>query len=125
MMKRYAKVEDMVGLTMKEVTINRNTDEMLFVTTDGREFKLYHQSDCCESVTIDDVNGDPADLVGLPLSMSEQVSSENEPPPQSDYAPESYTWTFYKFATPKGYVNVKWYGTSNGYYSEGVDFVEL
>jgi len=56
-------------------------------------------------------------LVGEPLLIAEQVSGAAEPDVEHY---ESYTYTFYKFATRKGYVDVRWLGESNGYYSEGV-----
>ena len=64
--------------------------------------------------------------LGEPLLMAEESTSGKHP---EGYTPseyeESFTWTFYKFATRKGYVDVRWLGESNGYYSESVDFDEV
>lgn len=95
---------------------------------------MLHVQDCCEAVYIEDIVGDLDDLVGSPILMaSEEVSDVNpdkiltqedaEEDVEEDYWRESETWTFYKFATIKGYVTICWYGTSNGYYSEGVSVV--
>jgi len=115
-------MEQMLGKTFVEVTGSVGSGEMLFVTSQGERFMFAHQQDCCESVDINDIVGDLQDLVGTPLLVAEEVSGATEPD-EEHY--ESYTYTFYKFATRKGYVDVRWLGESNGYYSEGVDlFVE-
>lgn len=94
------------------------TDELIFYTTGGEIYKMYHEQDCCESVTIEDINGDINDLIGSPIIMAEEVTED-------DLNAESGTWTFYKLATNKGYVTIRWYGGSNGYYSESVDFIKI
>ena len=112
----------MLGKTFVKVVGAVDGDEMLFETADGERFMFAHQQDCCETVRINDITGDLEDLVGEPLLISEEVSGATEPD-EEHY--ESYSYTFYKFATRKGYVDVRWLGESNGYYSEGVDlFVE-
>ena len=94
-------------------------DEILTLyLSDTNYVRFYHSQDCCESVYIEDICGDLNDLVGAPLLVAEEVSDYDADPKYE--GEESYTWTFYKFATRKGYVDVRWYGSSNGYYSEGV-----
>lgn len=117
-------IDDMVGKTMKSVVVDAGNDEMDFVTYEGEIFRFNHHGDCCESVQIEDICGDLDDLVGVPLLLAEEVSSEDraDPGPPDNFDSEgSYTWTFYKFATNKGSVTVRWLGESNGYYSEEVD----
>jgi len=122
---KYAKVEDLMGKTLSSIENNDN-EELIFHTSDGNTYKMYHNQDCCECVTIEDICGELDDLIGSPLLMAEDVSDTSQPPEEEEtddnYFDESSTWTFYKFATIKGYVTIRWFGSSNGYYSEGVDF---
>ena len=67
--------------------------------------------------------GAAADLIGSPVTEAESVESRGgEPAPAY---PDSWTWTFYKLGTAKGFVTLRWLGESNGYYSERVDFTEV
>jgi len=107
------------------VKIDKQDDQIDLTTTDGEVYRMYHSQDCCESVYVEDVIGDLNDLIGDPITLAEEVtSSENPEGFVKDYQ-DSFTWTFYKLATIKGYVTIRWYGESNGYYSESVDFVKV
>ena len=110
-------IENMVGKVFTSVT--EHGREMVFAN-DTEKFKFLHWQDCCESVYIESVVGDLSDLEGEPLLIAEEVSGEIPEPEEGEYI-ESRSWTFYKFATRKGYVDVRWLGESNGYYSESVD----
>ena len=114
----------MLGKTFVQVSGAVGNFDLLFETANGERFMFSHQQDCCERVDINDIVGDLQDLVGEPLLLAEEVQGET-PVDFNEREYESVTWTFYKFATRKGYVDVRWLGESNGYYSEGVDlFVE-
>ena len=123
-------IEELLGKTLTKIDVTKGGkwyDEIVFTTEKGERYKMYHNQDCCESVTIDDIVGDTLDLIGSPITMAEEVSSKENPPSldPDEYEPESMTWTFYKLATVKGYVTIRWYGTSNGFYSESVDFEKI
>ena len=115
----YVDFESLLGKVMKEVDVGN--DNIKFVTVDGEVYNMYHCQDCCESVSVESVVGDVQDLIGVPLLVAEESSSGENPEGAevSEYQ-ESFTWTFYKLATIKGYVDIRWYGESNGYYSESV-----
>ena len=116
-----AKFEDLLGKTLSKIEVNEDKDEITFTTIDSDVFKSYHSQDCCESVYVEDIIGDLEDLIGSPILQAEEAFGGDDMEGIGEYV-ESFTWTFYKLATIKGYVTIRWYGESNGYYSESVDF---
>lgn len=117
-------IEKLKGLTLASIEINESRDEIRFWSDCGRRFRMYHGQSCCEHVEVEEIVGDLTDLIGSPILEADEVSN-SEDPPVGDYVPESYTWTFYKLGTIKGHVTIRWFGSSNGFYSEGVDFDEI
>ncbi len=112
----------LLGKTLKDVQVDRNINEILFITNKDETFKMHHFQDCCEGVYIEDICGDIKDLIGTPILQAEENSSKDNPQDAKipDYQ-DSFTWTFYRLATIKGQVVIRWYGESNGYYSETAD----
>lgn len=124
------KFEDLRGLTITDVSgLRRESDEVIIRTVEGRSFRMLHHQDCCEWVYVEDVCGDLRDIIGEEVLLAEEVVSYGDeagcPPAPGGWESESSTWTFYKLATIKGGMTIRWYGSSNGYYSESVDFEEI
>ncbi|TXH46469.1 MAG: hypothetical protein E6Q97_29570 [Desulfurellales bacterium] len=86
-------LNQMIGKTYTSVKGRPGDDELVFTATDGTVFTFYHHQSCCESVSINEIVGDLDDLVGTSL------------------------------LTATGTVTVRWFGRSNGYYSERVDLM--
>lgn len=120
---------NLVGQTItrvQEVTTNNGSDEILITLApgpaipNGLEIKQVHLQSCCEKVYVDEVVGDWQDIIDSPITLAEEVINRGSPKTTNygDFSvtDESSTWTFYKLATVKGYVTIRWYGTSNGYY---------
>ena len=115
------KFSDLKGKIIVEISgLKPESEEIYFKTSDGKQYIMYgDEPKCCAHVSVDDVIGDVEDLLNTPILQAE-VSTRHSREDEDD----SYTWTFYKLATIKGYVTIKWYGSSNGYYSEEVSFKE-
>lgn len=114
----------LIGKTLSDVRGRVGGDEIVFTMESGEQYRLFHSQDCCESVTVADITGDLSNLVGAPILMADESASSTEWPtdvPAPEYR-DSWTWTFYKLGTLKGYVDIRFLGESNGYYSESVDF---
>jgi hypothetical protein len=107
-------IEEFLGKVLQEVFVDEEDDYIIFTFDNGDQYKMCQLEDSCASVYIEDIAGTLGNLIGSPLTMAEEISEEDHE------AHESGTWTFYKFATIKGYVTMRWYGASNGYYAEEV-----
>ena len=121
-----AKFSDLKGKTLIKVSgLKKGGDFVTFYTKEGNVYEMYHDQDCCEKVEVEDVCGDIEDLLNFPILLAEESTSRENPKEPEDIWNDSFTWTFYKLSTLKGDVTIRWYGESNGYYSERVDFIEV
>lgn len=127
--KRDANFEELQGAVILAIYENDEKigkyyniydyEESLIFVTDKGVFVQYHNQECCENVSIEDICGDLEDLIGNPVLVAEERSNSEET------GIGDKEWTFYELATIKGSVNIRWYGESNGYYSTSVSFVKI
>lgn len=108
--------EQGMGKIVKSVDgLHEGSQEVIVHFTDGTVFYMIHHQDCCECVDIIDIDGDDDILLGAEWYGVEESTKDDES--QEDGIG---MWTFYTIRTSKGYVWIRWYGSSNGYYGVGV-----
>ena len=114
------KLDELIGKV--PIKIKKGDYEIIFEMKDGSKYKMFHDQDCCEHVYIEDMDNDLDFLLHEPIIRAEEVTNIDADGLDKEWD-ESFTWTYYKFGNSKDDVTIRWYGTSNGYYSESVDIV--
>jgi hypothetical protein len=108
-------ISNLIGTTIQSIHGLANGSESVTFVTDKGVLRLYHSQNCCESVRVEDYNGDVSDLIGGIVSVAEErYNQEGE---RGDYRTR---WTFYTIRTHKGDLDIRWLGQDNGYYSVSV-----
>lgn len=107
-------IEQLQGKTLLKVE-QVSDDEIQFITNDYRIYSMHSEDGSPNDVEVrvESIVGDLQDLIGTPILKAEYVSNVNE-----EGLSPGLTWTFIKFATVKGYVDIRYTGQSNGYYAE-------
>jgi hypothetical protein len=119
------KFESLLGKTLESVEILDST-AIYFVCSDGEEFVQLHTQEEGEGVDIEDICGDIQQLIGSPIIRAEESYEDLPAKPEDTWPFDSCTWTFYRLENAKGvFVTIRWYGVSNGYYSESVDLYKI
>lgn len=105
---------------LNDGTGSLNIQKIVFKTTGGDTYEMSHWQECCERVGVVEISGSANALIGEPLMLAEEVTS-------ADFMQNAdrMSWTFYRFATTMGFLDIAWRGQSNGYYSETAEFTKV
>ena len=108
-------------LFMREIAaiegLEQGSEKVTILFNDGSYIAQYHIADCCEHVQVEQVDGNIEKHIGataIDFMEKSKIATYEE-------VEESGTWTFYTLVTSKGYLDWRWLGESNGYYSESVE----
>lgn len=107
--------------------LDKRSDGYIKFETDNGSYIMQHRQDCCESVSINKIVGDFQSLVGKKIISANDIIGKDKPVECEDpeYYDESFTWSTFILKAKGVEVKIIWYGTSNGWYSEGVDIDQI
>ena len=110
------------GHVPNNAPVNTGGDFICFIT-ENKAFLMMHQDDCCEEVFLEDIVGYPEFMCPSDILYAEMRTNSDEEPHENVDPDGSYLWTYYSVDTTKGGLSIRWFGSSNGYYSERVDLL--
>lgn len=122
------EISELVGKTIDTIVGGVGDERITFTCSDGTEYAMFHSQDCCERVQVEDICGDLADLIGSPVVQAEESTNAEDRTLDGSgtkATDDDFLWTFYRVATARGTVVIRWLGESNGYYSVRVDFEQI
>lgn len=112
----YKEIEPRV-IGKKIIHVNgleEGSEKIRIYFDDGSKIEMFHEQECCENVYLLDFDNDELMLKFATLLSFEEAVERGE------VQEGTATWTFYKLTTDRGHMTMRWYGESNGYYSEDV-----
>jgi hypothetical protein len=116
-------IQKLVGEILKTIDVDPEKNKILLTTESGREIMIYHEQDCCESVRIEDTEGNWHELVGKVIVEATEDAQDGDE--GDEWGLSHTTKTALTFKVDGATVISRWIGESNGYYSESVDIKEL
>lgn len=67
------ETKDLLGRVL--INIENQGDELHLWTAD-KHYCYYHDQDCCEDVSIEEIHGDLKDLIGEPLLIADETTHD-------------------------------------------------
>jgi len=108
---------DLVGHTLTSITHEKEHalrfrgETLVFQSKTAKWTQNFHADENDLDIYIESIVGDFKDLLETPILVAEECTGSCE----------EGTYTFYKLATVRGWVDIRWVGESNGYYSETME----
>jgi hypothetical protein len=112
--------ETVTGIDFFNDPYRRLPKEVLITMKSGKQLRLYHDQDCCETVELVSIDGDICKLIGKPILSTELGVDEDYDGPE--IGDDSGTETKITLRCDDETVIMRWIGESNGYYGEQLDF---
>jgi len=124
--EKEAKFEELTGLEITKIVFQKyfgENDSIKFYCNNGYAYEMCvdNTSGCHVGIGLELIDGNLLNIINTPILEAYLATNTRK----IDGPLESETWAFYRIVTNEETVVMRWIGSSNGYYSEVVDFTKI